>query len=688
MGRIFTPEEIAQIGTYDQQRNVQRRVAGAADAGLASRIGLLARTYTGISPGLAYALASAGIGPGKQAEAIWNKDLGRRMNTLPGVERGVKHKPIHQQAEEIKRNKNIRRRGEQIAAEKQPNRLTAAEQTIQSAHMANPELYPTLAERREMKAPEGDENFLERGLSLAGKGIELATRPAREHILKPALRNTTTVLQAGAEAEIAAMREVGVPGLSLAAKSGPMAPIAAAYDIFGPDDVTERQLSLADPTKFPGRVEDIAEQTTAYQHYAKGLSVGEGYFPNPESEAGKAQARAARQNSPYLIGGHAWTPGRAIVNTVMEPDDDKAKLISGLIDGYVALRADPADAALSTLSAFRKAKKLVEADKIVEQMRAGVVNKPKYGFLPNAWSTWKDKPRQVKAWEAIAQEDDLPTLYEKTGRRLSKEVLLQLRDADTPDKVMGVIEKNLVQLEKGVTYGGNSAPGKLKSAFKSTSFGEELNRLNTDVPSPMINIGPGHDIMDAVREADNASVSNRAPDWLRNKVMNDVIHGDESPQAQRKAIESIYDMHEWVFVDRGFDATAIREAKLKALEDHAYIQEVTNDASLGNLFGPEVAGVDILDKTYNVASPHTQELLMNYEVALPDPRMVRRELAKVGNVDLRKITTHKLYQGTQEALDVAMSLWRTCNYRPPRHWPPYRCRRSLTYLRRRPPECH
>lgn len=112
---------------------------------------------------------------------------------------------------------------------------------------------------------------------------------------------------------------------------------------FNPFYEFPKQVGLQDV----GGLRSAWEQTTAGQALARKIGEGKdsglggGLFGSPDAPAGKAQAEAARKYSPNLIGGHAWTPGRALANVVTEPGTTPFKLMSGTSDAVLALIEDP-----------------------------------------------------------------------------------------------------------------------------------------------------------------------------------------------------------------------------------------------------------------------------------------------------------------------------------------------------------
>lgn len=111
----------------------------------------------------------------------------------------------------------------------------------------------------------------------------------------------------------------------------------------------------------------LALQTQGGQAAAAALAgrkvdVGSGYLPDSASATGKAAAVAAREASPYLIGGHAWTPGRYVANEMPlgGPDSTAYKTVSGLVDAGVTLAADPVNLAFGAVTRAREAAKVVQ----------------------------------------------------------------------------------------------------------------------------------------------------------------------------------------------------------------------------------------------------------------------------------------------------------------------------------------
>jgi hypothetical protein len=155
---------------------------------------------------------------------------------------------------------------------------------------------------------------------------------------------------------------------------------SAANYIANPEFTTA--FSAEDRKAFGAEVELMGEQSPLVQNVFRGKSMGEGYLPNIESEAFKAAGRAAREASPYLIGGHAWTPGRAFAGELFDPDTTAFTVFSGAVDAAIAWRADPANIYLSMAGRARQASKTLgavpEAAALQRALEAGEITRTQF----------------------------------------------------------------------------------------------------------------------------------------------------------------------------------------------------------------------------------------------------------------------------------------------------------------------
>src|SRR5690606_26314507 len=112
---------------------------------------------------------------------------------------------------------------------------------------------------------------------------------------------------------------------------------------------------------------NLLSQTYGYQAWVEGKATGDGFLPSyepkikGEESAAAAAGKAARTVYPEIvIADHAWTPGRAFGDLVVDPDSMAYAFISGLVDGLIGLKADPTNVGLDQIAAMR-AKPLLTA---------------------------------------------------------------------------------------------------------------------------------------------------------------------------------------------------------------------------------------------------------------------------------------------------------------------------------------
>lgn len=134
--------------------------------------------------------------------------------------------------------------------------------------------------------------------------------------------------------------------------------------------------TLLDPGTYTRIPVGAFEQTQAGQailSLARGekVDVGSGLLPDLESKTARRAAEEARRWSPYLIGGHAWTPGRALANEVLTPDTWAFNIVSGLADAAVSIGADPTAIALRGIGAAGRAQRLISPNRAIKVIEEG-----------------------------------------------------------------------------------------------------------------------------------------------------------------------------------------------------------------------------------------------------------------------------------------------------------------------------
>jgi len=92
------------------------------------------------------------------------------------------------------------------------------------------------------------------------------------------------------------------------------------------------------------------------------VDVGAGWFPALDSKTANRAAEESRAQSPYLIGGHAWTPGRFVANQVADPDSTEFDILSGAVDAAVTVKFDPLNLPMAAFTAAARERRIVKPD--------------------------------------------------------------------------------------------------------------------------------------------------------------------------------------------------------------------------------------------------------------------------------------------------------------------------------------
>jgi len=152
--------------------------------------------------------------------------------------------------------------------------------------------------------------------------------------------------------------------------SGYEAAVNVVRQIDGYANLDEKGInSLTDPDNVVVGGEDasdftrIYKNTTLYQNTVEGLGVGTGFIPSGEAYQTKEAltSRVARVRSAKTGQEYFYTPGRATISalTTLDPEDTAYKIVSGIIDGFFAVRLDPTIVG-GKVAAFRSAAKATE----------------------------------------------------------------------------------------------------------------------------------------------------------------------------------------------------------------------------------------------------------------------------------------------------------------------------------------
>ncbi|HUP68492.1 MAG TPA: hypothetical protein VM142_01630 [Acidimicrobiales bacterium] len=343
------------------------------------------------------------------------------------------------------------------------------------------------------------------------------------------------------------------------------------------------------------------------------IDTGSGFFPS--GDIAKEQAARAREFG--TIDGHAINPGRLLASTITEPGTKPYKVLSGLVDAAIAIKADPAAVVLAASSKARKAEKLFGP----EHEAAGAVDGTRKTTIAPAVQTWLNGKEGREVTDYLATEKNFQRAWENTNKKIPVQTLTKLIDADTPAEVRAILapELGLAIREKPTVGGFGVAVKKNLSGVRMAQFmpGPHIDLDDLDESVEMLDRFQRTARLDAERIATNnermARAKGRAGAF---KVLTDTMAdvaakvADEAgggPDAARKAREMTK-----LFVNQ--EATLTRY----------FVDEIGQNARVP---GGVIDGVG-----QPVASPHLFVEYINRTIPLPDVRDIRRATSRIGRI--------------------------------------------------------
>lgn len=741
----FFEDELGFIKWRNQMREAKDIARQSATPELADNVGSLMRDFPWLQPGTAYGLARQNM-TGEQAWKVAKYDLYYQANETDrfGSKTSVQSpqerlmawdKELRQQIRDEKRIRKIHDKagaafGDSEAANTSPARVArfgdanlseikAMRRTVRAAlDTGDPvTMNAILAQMQERSAVKQDpfdalaseQRFranTTKALSLGPKILTAVDDKVTGGMGQAVVRNTAVAANMGQEGLAGVER--GVAGFVDDARS------AFGLDQVGeagwsrPTGITSGQtgidpLSAAtgtgpyqeDPNGFSGLSPlAILEQTQGGQALidlvqGKPVDTGTGWLPSYESETAKAAAQASRDYSPYLVGGHAWTVGRAAADFArLEPDSTPFTIMSGSIDAYQAWQLDPANFALSALADANRARKLFDLDEagnVVSRVNAiedqlGVAKKADNvadETTPAGWKAAAEASPDVeasraqilrdagvhvgrRAWmraknpvdwlygagtpvvEAIAKESDPWTIYWAMNGQIpiksdtGQNVLEYLARADNPGDVRRILASEL----------GTSVDRVPK--WRDGVLARPAPRLLSDMPTKVI------DPNDA--------------DGTAHTLVNYMKLGKTPVDEQRRIF------NQWVMAEGRGDRYAAMDAAMDAVEAQVRAAGAPEDVIKtlftrnknewkGSLYGVagdtgEAAPLRLLDENGNlveVPGPRVPTERWNSKVVLPDPDEVRRLVA---NPAWRKLVNSPAWGAGIALADGYQDLWK------------------------------
>jgi hypothetical protein len=241
-------------------------------------------------------------------------------------------------------------------------------------------------------------------------------------------------------------------------------------------------------------VDAVNNQTTLGQianaaSQGKGVQTGSGFFVNPSSPVGQAQAQASRDA--WMVDGHAATLGRVVAGAIFQPDTKPYQALSGTLDMAAALGLDPTNVAGGELTKFRNAKRLFQAtdEGVLPTIKlsprigskqltaAGLINAERPVVAQDIAAEWLQSRAGRSVTERLADMSSPTDIRNAMKKKIDIDAARELADANTPEAVSDVLMREAVQgrmREKPYTNG-------IKAWKPVQNLGYQLSRRAEDI---------------------------------------------------------------------------------------------------------------------------------------------------------------------------------------------------------------
>ena len=411
----------------------------------------------------------------------------------------------------------------------------------------------------------------------------------------------------------------------------------------------------------------LNDQTLAGQAL-QGHPVGDGFLPSyapvidGQPSAAAIAAQKAREASRYLIGGHGWTPGRALAALVFDPDSTAFNVASGLVDAAVAIKIDPVsnvaagfgrsaraaqtfenvnDAAGTVRGAEAVTSGLDEAGRVKMLEDIGVVNGRRAmvrGHNPVSWLYTNGAPVVTK----LTTESDPWAIWNATNRKFPVDLVDQL--ANSTDEGL---TRQILAGELGTTI--DRVP-KYREGYGIKP------RALTDLPTGRLDLT---DPDGAAHLIDDYLVLMKAPESTRAKVFNNLVRsagrGDDYA-----TVDAVFDAFRESMIAAGAPAEKADALAKWTRNTWDNAQKWGVDAATGDdlpvrlhLPATSESPAEVVEVPFGPRMPQER---FSTTIDMPDPRAVKRLVASREFRDLGLGTDQ--WAGMVGITDKAYGAWK------------------------------
>lgn len=376
---------------------------------------------------------------------------------------------------------------------------------------------------------------------------------------------------------------------------------------------------------------------------------GSGFFigGDVEDRAYSAQrdAMTLYQDAGYAErygGGRSFTPGRAFFGAV---DGTPGRVLEGVTDAYMTLRADPASAIGATSRSVQTARRTVSAaDELHEA--SGLLKAWRTTVHGPTAQAWLDGAQGQRVTQSFADTSSAYTIWQATGRKIPLEVAKELADEADPALVRKILDRHL-----GIDVLDRPSEIIDGSTIVRRAFRPETHRLSARLGVNVIN---PNDLDESALALERSMIQAKVDIADRAKVI-DKLAGATGRDAKYRAIGEYVAQVRNAIVGKDPLRPDLTRAQEDLLDQH--LQLFNRNVGFAREYAVDALGQPLSHKVVTVngravevgQGPLAYTEMLNSRVPLPDVRALK-QLSSTA----RRLTALAVHVGDDAR---AVSLW-------------------------------
>ncbi len=400
--------------------------------------------------------------------------------------------------------------------------------------------------------------------------------------------------------------------------------------------------------------QDIASQTDLGQQIIHGYNVGDGFLPDPHSEAGEAALSSQKAAAP-TIGGHAYSLGRATANVFFEPDTTEFNVTSGLVDAGVAYAPDPASNILGMIGDVR-----ANASRFLPEVTATA---QATGAFPTVSRVHLDQTTKGQFLGMASTDRTIAKFFDEVaGENNPSKAMRWFNNANPASPLFPIETPHGQQLIAELATAGAARDIEgFKDAFARASSVQDAFKAPGVSYSFKKGIGDSR-VFATMPRGVIPDPTDKNTTW---KILDDTMRAAKVPIAQRDTALNAY-----IRDPNPFAGITAVEDMIKTTLVHSYGVDPVTAAARASFF-PEAhnvsrlydldqatglervrPGIAIAGEGHVLPGPSLETEGLSSAIAIPDTRALRRQAS-----DFNYLTATKPWHVTQTALRAPQAVW-------------------------------